>query len=130
MSTEKETGLSPGLLPLFEARKKGRKPAKIDLEGVTRMLKGENIVQEAEWGKRNQLLNALENWESTFGCGNVEVSSALNENCVSSKAYIQWVHARLGEQCGQPIMSLVSKGDLRNGTIIWDKLLSTTGCAF
>ena len=48
VSTEKETGLSPGLLPLFDARKKGRNPAKIDLEGVTRVLKGENIVQEAE----------------------------------------------------------------------------------
>lgn len=41
---EREIGMSPGLLPLFDARKKGRKPAKIDLEGVTRMLKGENTV--------------------------------------------------------------------------------------
>lgn len=94
------------------------------------MLKGEDIVQEAEWRKRDQLLNALENWELTFGCGDVEVSSALNENCVSSKACIQWVYARLEEECGQPITSLVSQGDLRNGTIIWDKLLSTTGCVF
>lgn len=36
---ERDTGMSPGLLPLFDARKKGRKPAKINLEGVTRMLK-------------------------------------------------------------------------------------------
>ena len=41
---ERDIVMSPGLLPLLDARKKGRKPAKIDLEGVTRMLKGENTV--------------------------------------------------------------------------------------